>query len=272
MLSSPHPFVSLPRLVRLGVVAAAAALSPFVSSAETVLVNETFDAMRNSNGTGGDPSREDLAAAGWRFWNSNSNGSYRSIIRDPDRVSGQAMRNNSSSEHTFGFIQWDTVSLDDIGSSLSVSLDYRALAASAGDPNFELSVLLGDPIISQLGGTNPTATASGYGFRQGPGGTYGITEFAAQTGAALSLNHEAGAPIAFDDVLYQLVFSMTRTTEGIQMEFSVKGSVVSRHLEAAANHTHFNTLRLSSRNSQIDNVRITLTDSIPEPSIYARLR
>ncbi|GEM_PF-5291949 len=260
----------LPRLARISLVAFAVITNTLGASAETVLVHETFDTMRSSSGPGADTDREDLSAAGWRFWNRNPSASYRSISR-PAGSTSQVLRNNSSSEHTFAFIQWDAVSLDDSGSSLSVSFDYRALPA-AGDPDFEVAFLSANPISSRLGGANPTATSPGYGYRQTSGGTHGLTKFATRTGAPLRLNHEPSGPIRFTDAHYRIVFTMTRLSGGILLDFSVNGSTVSRHLETASDQTRFDTLRFASRNSQVDNVSVIHTPAIPEPSIYAGAR
>ena len=233
-----------------------------LQAATTELINQSFDTMRlNAD----DPDREDLKAAGWYSWNSNTQGAYAGIATAPTGMSGRVLSVGGSSANSYIYTQWNAVSLANVGDSLTLNVAARAGAMHASNP-YEFTLLDSSNVLTEnsKGGTEPMATASGFSYRIN---STGEALLAYTEGTPSTLVSDSNVPAVFDSTVYNYSFSVTVTSaETATIRMVIDGTESLSFEQSFEGLLGFNTLRMrSSTGAQWDDVVLTHT-TIPEPS------
>lgn len=274
MKPTPHPVFSASVLVL--------ALSALPASAATsVLFSENFNAITNNT---------ELNTAGWFYRHGSNTSTYYPgpIAHSSGTMSGNVLRGGTgSSANAWVLKQWGGTTLTSVGDALSVTFDLSMVASAS---RFNVSFFeAGSTVITANsystggvagGSINPITGSTGYGYHHDFGaGTAGIvTTTVANTG--------------FDTVAYKLSDTANIVGEVRNLTFSVKlvetGAQISLFQGAqqlsqwtdtsVSGSISFDTLKFwissgntTTANRALDNVVLSHTSAVPEPSSAAAL-
>ncbi|MFH1498508.1 MAG: PEP-CTERM sorting domain-containing protein [Verrucomicrobiota bacterium] len=279
-MNTPHS-TTLLRVLAFGALTACSAAS---LEASTVLINENFDSIADNAG---------LNAAGWYYRHGSASTSYwpGPIAYENGTLSGNVLRGGSgSSGNNWVLKQWGGTTLTNVGDSLSLSFDTSFNLPARFNVSFfdagGTEITANSHSVGIPTGTNSViAGATGYGFEQiyasGTATSGGIgTTTAALNGfdtVALQTSLETLPTLSGD--VFTFTFSVTMVETGAQISFLKDGALVDSWTDTSVSGSvSFDTLKLwisasnsATANRALDNVVLTHTSNIPEPSTAAAL-
>ncbi|EIQ00004.1 alpha-L-arabinofuranosidase [Opitutaceae bacterium TAV1] len=254
------------------------ALAASAQAFAAVLFNDTFTDVAASS----DQNSAGLNDAGWYFYNTSSSGYAWTIgTADNSPLSGNVLRNQgSSAQATYAIRQWDTVTLANVGDSISVTMDVRANNYTVNDVTrlFSISLLNSAVTLDRnyFQSSNPLSSATGYAWSQVFDANVAHYN---QVSNGLTLNQTgdplSGVPVINNGATHSIGFTLTRVSEGIAISAILDGVTYASFVDTSLATTSFNTLVLRANadwqvNTRFDNVRVEFS-SIPETKTAALL-
>lgn len=273
-----------------------------VTANAAVLINDSFDGFTTSAVTSPQNSAKvgdaDLNTAGWYFWNSGSSGTPWYVntpgaaASGPGYLSGETLFNlTGTSAGTNAFKSFTPTTLANVGDSLKLSLDFRAIPKSDGTHEGSFAITLankGSPITTnKYGGgdtTNPIRNTPFISYSQ-RFGTTGVDRnylYGSSFGVS-STTVKAGNYVQVADKLdHRFTLTLTRVETGLQISSTItetdgSTTTLGTSVIATSNFT-FDTLRIGTSGITtygqfvfFDNISLTHTAAIPEPGTMALL-
>ncbi|AHF94938.1 hypothetical protein OPIT5_30180 [Opitutaceae bacterium TAV5] len=233
------------------------------------MFNDTFDSgSANDNG--------------WYFSNVGSAGPAWLMAsgRTWPLIQGGALQ-ASPSISTFALKSFSPVTLGKVNDFISVSLDVRVGTGSVAPMNVGFYYKGGEPIQSDGFGAsagNPLAGRTGYTYSQnfpnGESGSYRQVTGGAgtQLDTTVATRDLVPAPKFTDSADHNIVFTLTRTAEGLQFQTVFDGTVMDSHImTSVVGSVTVDTLKLftssTGATSFYDNIRVTTNvAAVPEPA------
>jgi hypothetical protein len=215
-----------------------------------------------------------LNGAGWySAANSGSSTAWTVTTDNTSPLSGASLTNpGGSSSNTAVFKQFSTVSLTEIGDSISLTMDFHARTNASG--SFSVGLLNSANTITadSFGGTNPMADADGYGTlhalsANATSPTYRNVVNNAFTPTLLSTVSQSLD--VTDNLGHSYTFKISVVESGILLESSIGGTALDSYLDTGSTYFNFNTLKILvpvASAFTLDNIVVTKTTAIPEAS------
>lgn len=274
MKHTPHPVFSASALVL--------ALSAIpASAATTVLFSENFNSIANNT---------ELNTAGWYYRHGSNSTTYwpGPVAYSNGAMTGNVLRGGTgSSANAWVLKQWAGTTLTSVGDALSVTFDLSMVSTAS---RFNVSFFeAGNTVITANsystggiagGSANAIAGSTGYGYHHDFGaGTAGIvTTTVASTGFDTVAYKPSDTATIVGEVM-NLTFSVKLVETGAEISLFKGTQPLSQWVDTSVSGSiSFDTLKfwISSTNSAtanraLDNVVVSYTSAIPEPSSAAAL-
>lgn len=244
---------------------------PATASAATILFTDTFETAGNLN------------SSGWYFRHSSSDGRawFRSEtnVNSENPTGGSMGATTDAMQGSEAYRQFESVTLDTVGSSLTVSLDYRMTKAHATG-GLQLAFLDLDTTLTEnlLGKASPGASRPGYAFR--------TNTSSATAPTASYLNNEPTPPtplssglstvVIGDNAPHKISFTISLVAEGLLLSGKVDSVSIDSYLVTGVTSFTADTLRINLPAVQLgtgqgvyfDNITVEFTagSTIPEPA------
>ena len=245
-----------------------------------VLFRDEFTGVAASSGDA--QTSAGLNSVGWYMYQNNAGGqAWTTGTDNTSPLSGGVMKNpGGSSANTVAIKQFASSTLTNVGDSITLSMDLRALGAGS----FNVSLLQSAATVStnQYGSANPLADGHGYGFLMSS--TQDRTFLTAGTGSLWEVTN--GDPIPYTNYLTNvsastpmttlartLTLTLTKTAGGVQIGSSFAGTTFTPYQDTSGNiFTSFNTIRIYGNGAlagmYFDNISVA-KNVVPEPSPMA---
>jgi hypothetical protein len=275
--TSVSSLVSVKKILASGLLAVIAS----ASFAQTVFINDKFEAVTvNGSGTSQTVTSGDYI--------------YRALVNENlFSGSGNGALSFHSTNYSVAYITFSPATLSSVGDYIEVSFKVT-YPSGAGNTSrglrFGLYNIYGDinTALSTQGGANAVGdSAKGYYINTNPGSsTTSGSQISKDLGTAVSTSGSvvigggqgtsdigsAFASVSFGSDQQEITFRITRTTDGINISGSIVGSVFS--VDNTTNYydnfdTFFFGNGLSAGAWRMDDLKITTSSSIPEPSAIA---
>jgi hypothetical protein len=224
--------------------------------AETVVFSDDFTGVGSAN----------LNDTGWYFTHRFAAAKpWITTTKNTSLLSGTVMSNSGPSSNTGAYKQFPAVSLNAIGDSITVRMDFQIPNTAAGFYSVALLSTANTITEDVFGGEDPISDASGYGTRQeflnGPtSNSYREIDHNAWAGSVLADLDSAG-DAASENVEHSYVFTITKVDSGLQLDSSLDGVTLESFTMTGAPQTSFNTLRLvgamGNSGFHVDNVVVS---------------
>lgn len=213
-----------------------------------------------------------LKPSGWYSYNSNAagaawTGAAPTTLQSP--LTGGVMRNlEGSQQSTVVTKQFSAVSLDNVGDSITVHLDFQTINNTSSQEALRVSLFNTAYTYSNnvIGSASPTTDADGYVYWQtwnyvNP--TYReLTDNVVDANSILST--PTGTASINDMLAHTLIFTLSRVDTGIQIDASLDGNSFASYVDTTPVTTIFNSLNLSTgKGIYFDNITVS---AVPEPS------
>jgi hypothetical protein len=207
----------------------------------------------------------------WNFYNTSSTGTeWSNPAYENPPMTGKVMYNTGSFDtNTNPLAQWSTVSLTNIGDSITISFDLL-INTTDGSKGIQIALfntatsLSGNYFGSNLGYT-PVSNANGYVIQQFYGtSTTGLQyrELADNTKSASLYSQQPVANIG-NNTVNNISITLTMVSTGLLIEYSSAGNVYDSFLDTTPTSYDFNTLQIQTNiAARVDNVLVTT--NIPE--------
>lgn len=219
-------------------------------------------------------------------WN-NGGGSWSiTTSTDAGMGSGNVARNSGGGvANTRLYIQWDPVTLTNVGDSLTVSLLFRSVLSADTSNNFQLALvdsnqtaLAADPTFNAPANNDPMNLATGFGYRlTTTGPAVQVIEYvgtSSTSGSTPVVNDTiAGSQaLIFNTVAQTLNYTLTKTATGVSMSVTSSSGYSFSNEQLSADTLDFDTFMLRAGvASYVDDISISHASNIPEPSTAALL-
>ncbi|MFH1498509.1 MAG: PEP-CTERM sorting domain-containing protein [Verrucomicrobiota bacterium] len=219
-------------------------------------------------------------------WN-NGGGSWSiTTSTDAGMGSGNVARNSGGGvANTRLYIQWDPVTLTNVGDSLTVSLLFRSVLSADTSNNFQLALvdsnqtaLAADPTFNAPANNDPMNLATGFGYRlTTTGPAVQVIEYvgtSSTSGSTPVVNDTiAGSQaLIFNTVAQTLSYTLTKTATGVSMSVASSSGYSFSNEQLSAGTLDFDTFMLRAGvASYVDDISISYASNIPEPSTAALL-
>lgn len=274
-MNTPRLPVQLSRILAAGALAAVVSLCPLHAVSLPIAIDFNTD-----DGTA------DTADYGVYQWN-NGGGRWSVVTSTTAGLggTGNALRNGGGgTANTKLYVQWDTVTLSDIGDSVTVSLRYRSAGVIATNRNFDIALLdsnqaflTADPVFNGPSANDPARLATGFAYELTDTPSVQITEYVGTFSAAGATQvvrvDDAGAaqPGIFDTLAHTLTYSLIKTETGVTVSFSADNGYSYTSQQSFSGDLDLNTLLFKAGTASfIDDISVTYS-TVPEPSTYAVL-
>jgi|GEM_PF-4216112 PEP-CTERM putative exosortase interaction domain len=245
----------------LRVLPALLALPAAASAATEILINDTFDAN----------------VSGWHFYrNTTGQAWYRSgtKVNPDDPTAGSMAATIDQALASEAHRQFEAVTLDMIGDSLTVSFDYRMTQAHSTGGLQVGFFDLGAPITANLFGPGTTsfvAGKTGYSFRTNTHATAPTASFVDNLNGNLTTG--LSTVVIGDNAPHKISYTISLVAEGLLLSGMVDSVSIGSYTVADITSFTADTLRIHLPNVQggamyIDNVLVEFTagSTIPEPA------
>lgn len=254
-------FGSSPSKKAAGFLLSLVLLSSGFLHAETVVFSDDFTGVGSEN----------LNDNGWYFTQRFAAAKpWITTTKNTSLLSGTVMSNAGPSSNTSAYKQFPAVSLNAIGDSITVRMDFQIPNMAGGF--YSVALLSSAKTISEnsFGGEDPISDATGYGTRQefssGPtSSSYREIVENSWAGEVLA-DLESGMDAENKTAEHSYVFTITKVDSGLQLDTSIDGVALESFTISGAPQASFNTLRLmgplGNSGFHVDNVSVT-TNSKP---------
>ena len=207
--------------------------------AETVVFADDFTGVGSEN----------LNDNGWYFTQRFAAAKpWITTAKNTALLNGTVMSNPGPSSNTGAYKQFPSVSLNAIGDSITVRMDFQIPDTAAGF--YSVALLSSANTISEnvFGGEDPLSDAAGYGTKQeflnGPtSNSYREIVENAWSGSALA-DLASAEDTGTKNVEHTYVFTITKIDSGLQLDSSIDGVALESFTMTGATQFSFNTLRL----------------------------
>lgn len=236
--------------------------------ASTIIFSDNFTGVTSG----------ELNAKGWYFTGVSEGGTpWVTTTDNTSPLSGTVMSNpGATSRYTQAYKQFSTINLDQIGTSISIQLDFHTTTFATEFYSVGLLDSANTLTENVFGLANPLADADGYGTRQAfsdspTAQTYHRIDNNAYTGTLLSTNSTTSK--LNDNLGHSYTFSITRVATGVRLDSWIDGVALDSFTVTGGVYTSFNTLKLvaPAGNTVSFNVDNIVLSTVPEPSVFGLL-